>query len=94
MCVGIVCTHPSYNDKNPPSIFFLNPLSQIRLSWEWRSSVQASPTIVDWQDHLTSDLPWVSCELSAIVSTGAGENNNVSDQAFTPDIWATEDAED
>ncbi len=29
MCVGSVCTHPSYNDKNPPSIFFLNPYFKI-----------------------------------------------------------------
>ncbi len=24
-CVGSVFTHPSYNDKNPPSVFFLIP---------------------------------------------------------------------
>ncbi len=29
MCVGSVCTHPSYNDKNLPSVFFLNPYFKI-----------------------------------------------------------------
>ncbi len=30
MCVGSVYTHPSYNDKNPPSVFFcLNPYFKI-----------------------------------------------------------------
>ncbi len=29
MCVGSVCTHPSYNDKNPPSVFFFNPYFKI-----------------------------------------------------------------
>ncbi len=24
-----VCTHPSYNNKNPPSVFFLNPYFKI-----------------------------------------------------------------
>ncbi len=36
MCVGSVWTHPSYIDKNPPSVFFLNPLSQIgRSHYSW-----------------------------------------------------------
>ncbi len=73
MCVGSVCTHPSYNDKNPPSVFFFkSPLSnQAVLGFlsEWRSSVQAAPTIVDWQDRLTLDPTWVSCHQSTIVST-------------------------
>ncbi len=75
-CVLEVCTHPSYNDKNPPSVF-LNPYFKIpfsnqavlRFLSEWRSSVQAAPTIVDWQDRLTLDPSWVSCHPSAIVST-------------------------
>ncbi len=25
MCVGSACTQPSYNDKNPSSVFFLSP---------------------------------------------------------------------
>ncbi len=39
--------------------------------WEINSlfSVQAPPTIVDWQDRLTLDQPWVNWELSAIMST-------------------------
>ncbi len=76
MCVGSVCTHPSYNDKNPPSVFFFfkSPFSNqavLRFLSEWCSSVQAPPTIVDWQDRLTLDPPWVSWELSA---SGAGED--------------------
>ncbi len=27
MCVGSVCTHPPYNDKNPPGAFFLIPIN-------------------------------------------------------------------
>ncbi len=72
MCVGSVCTHPPYNDKNPLSVFFKSSFSNqavLRFLSEWLSSVQAPPTIVDWQDHLTLDPPWVSWELSAIVST-------------------------
>ncbi len=76
MCVGSVCTHPSYNDKNPP-VFFLIPILKspfsnqavLRFLSEWRSSAQTAPTIVDWQDRLTLDPPWVSWELSVIVST-------------------------
>ncbi len=75
MYVGSVCTHPPYNDKNPPSVFFLiSPFSTqavLRFLSEWCSSVQAPPTIVDWQDRLTLDPPWVSWELSA---SGAGED--------------------
>ncbi len=78
MCVGSVCAHPSYNDKNPLSVFFFkipilkSPFSNqavLRFLSDWRSSVQTAPTIVDWQDRLTLDPPWVSWELSAIVST-------------------------
>ncbi len=49
-----------------------NPLFQIRLLWDpvrMSNSAQAPPTIVSWQDRLTLNKPWVSCELSAIVST-------------------------
>ncbi len=69
--VGSVWTHPSYNDKNPPSVF-LNPLSNqavLRSLSQWRRSVQAPPTIVDWQDRLTLDPPSVSGHPSAVVST-------------------------
>ncbi len=75
MCVGSVCTHPSYNDKTPPSVFFLIPFFKssfsnkavLRPLSEWRSSVQAPPTRVDWQDHLTLDPPWVNCHHTPIV---------------------------
>ncbi len=72
MCVGSVCTHPSYNDKNPPSGFWKSPFSNqavLRVLSEWRSSVQAPPTRVDWQDRFTL-APRVSWELSPI----AGED--------------------
>ncbi len=67
-----VCTHPSYNDKNPPSVFFKSPFSNqavLRFLSVWRSSAQAPPTIVDWQDRLTLDPSWVSCHPSGILST-------------------------
>ncbi len=78
MCVGSVCTHPSYNDKNHPRLFFFipilkSPLSNqavLRFLSEWRSSVQTAPTIVDWQGGITWDPLWVSLELFA----GAGED--------------------
>ncbi len=74
-----MCTHPSYNDKNPPSGFCKIPILKSPFSYqavlrflsEWCSSVQAPPTIVDWQDRLTLDPPWVNWELSA---SGAGED--------------------
>ncbi len=77
MCVGSVCTHPSHNDKNPPSGFFKIPILKCPLSnqavrrflSEWRSSAQTAPTIVDRQGRLTLDPPWVCWELSAIVLT-------------------------
>ncbi len=50
-------------------ILSLSNQAVLRFLSEWRSSAQAAPTIVDWQDRLTLDPPWVSWELSAIVST-------------------------
>ncbi len=47
----------------------------LRFLSEWHSSVQAPPTIVDWQGRLSLDPPWeswvnwVSCHSSTIVST-------------------------
>ncbi len=76
MRFGHVCTHPSYKYKNPPSVFLIpilkSPFSNqavLRFLSEWRSSVQAPATIVDWQGCFTLDPPWVSWELSTIVST-------------------------
>ncbi len=85
MCVGSVCTHPSYNDTNPPSVFKKIPILKspfsnqavLRVLSEWRSSAQAAPTIVDWQGRLTLDPPWMSWELSSVrhcVDSGAGED--------------------
>ncbi len=60
-------------------VFFFNPILKspfsnqavLRFLSEWHSSVLAPPTIVDWQDCLTLDPAWVSCELSA---SDAGED--------------------
>ncbi len=77
-CVLEVCVHihPIMIKVHPvfffKSLFLKSPFSNqavLRLLSEWRSSVQAPPTIVDWQDRLTLDPPWVSWELPAIVST-------------------------
>ncbi len=66
MCVGNVCTHPSYNDKK----YLLNPYFKIPFLKSGCSEihVRITPSIVDWQDRLTLDPPWVSWELSVIVS--------------------------
>ncbi len=69
-----VCSYPSYNDKNPLSVF-LNPYFKssfsnqavLRVLSEWCSSVQAPPTRVDWQVCVTlAPPPWVS-------ASGAGK---------------------
>ncbi len=74
-----MCTNPSYNDTNPPRGFLKSPFSnQAVLSFlsEWCSSVQTTPTIVDWHGRLTLDPPWVSCKQSDrhCVDSGAGED--------------------
>ncbi len=69
--------HPIMIKIHPVFGFLLIPVLKspfsnqavLRFLTEWRSSEQAPPTIVDWQDRLTLDPPWVSWELSAIVST-------------------------
>ncbi len=73
----------------------------------WRSSVQATPPRLDWQDHLTLDPHWVIWELSTIVSTpvqGKTRRLRLSDWGVLlldvilnievviyPNIWAAED---
>ncbi len=57
MCVGSVCTQPPYNDKDPPSVFFLSreiisPFSYqaiLRCLSVWRPTDPGPSTIVDWQ---------------------------------------------
>ncbi len=54
MCVGSVCTQPPYNDKNPPSVFFVISLNVFPFLKSSRSlcdvtRTAAPPTIVDWQ---------------------------------------------
>ncbi len=76
MCWKCVHIHPIMI-KIHPVFFFKIPLLKspfsnqavLRALSELRSSVQTPPTIVDWQGRLTLDPPWVSWELSAIVST-------------------------
>ncbi len=79
MCVGSACTHPSYNDKNPPSVFFLNLLSQIRPFWDscQNDVVLYRPLPQELiEGRLTLDPPWVSCKLFVrhCVDSGAGED--------------------
>ncbi len=87
ICVRSVCAQPSYNYKNPLSVFFFIPVLKspfsnqavLRVLSEWCRSAQAPPTIVDWQDRLTLDPPWVnwvSCKQSDrhSVDSGAGED--------------------
>ncbi len=72
-CVLEVCVHiHPIMIQIHPVFFFKSPFSNqavLRFLSEWCSSVQAPPTIADWQDRLTLDPPWVSWELSTIVLT-------------------------
>ncbi len=96
MCVGSVCTHPSYNDKNPPSGFFKIPILKspfsnqavLRFLSEWRSSVQTSPMIVDWQDRLTLDPPWAEWAEWAVNSPNAIVSTLV--QGKTRCLWLSD----
>ncbi len=62
-CVGMcgsVCTQPTYNDKNPPTPFFLIPINHkqyLRTSrLQNQSNVMSlSPTAVDRQYHISRD---------------------------------------
>ncbi len=81
MCVGSVCTHPPYNDKNPPSVFFLFFIIHINLDPFLKSShsqilgcvtshrPRPLPRLLIDTTVNTLDPPWVSCHPSAIVST-------------------------
>ncbi len=78
MCVGRMCTHPSYNEKNPPSVFLIpvlkSPFSNqavLIFPAEWRSSVHDS-----WLTRPSYLRPALS-ELSSVhhcVDYGAGED--------------------
>ncbi len=69
MCVGSVCTHLPYNNKNPPSGFYLIHKNNIHFYKSSHSQLfvcvmshmKAAPTIVDWCWCFTLDPPWVSC---------------------------------
>ncbi len=61
--------HPVMIKIPPVFFFFFFNQTVLRFLSELCSSVQAPPTIVDWQDHLTSDPPWVNRHQSTIVST-------------------------
>ncbi len=62
MYVSSMCTKPSYNDKNPPSVFFIKPYFKIsnqavlKFLSEWHSSVQTTGSLID-----KDILPWESC---------------------------------
>ncbi len=67
-----MCTQPPYNDKNPPSAFFLSP-QIISTFWDqavhrflakWRNFAQT----VDKHCRFIIAPPCVSCNQSAIVS--------------------------
>ncbi len=91
-CVLEVCVHihPIMIKIHPVFFFFLIPILKspfsnqavLRFLSEWRSSVQATPTIVDWHGRLTLDPlwvsweNWVSCKQSDrhCVDSGAGED--------------------
>ncbi len=76
MFVGSVCTHPPYNDKNPPSVFFYLlkslPLSQIKpFSASCLcdvSQTQALPRLFDWRfsTDWTGVLPYTRPEWAVI----------------------------
>ncbi len=90
MCVGSVCTQPPYNDKDPPSVFYLFKsftLSQIEpIADACKCDVtqtEAPPTNVwltadrlDW--CFSSDPPWLSGHHSAIVSIPEKEYTRIS----------------
>ncbi len=79
MCVGSVCVHIHLIIiKIHPVFFFFfyailkyhfSSQAVLRFLSEWRRSVQTTPTLVDWQGHLTLDPPWVCCHHSTILST-------------------------
>ncbi len=80
MSVGSVCTHPSYNDKNPPSVFFLNPYFKISFRLLWGSCqndvVLYRPLHDSWLTRPSYLRPALS-ELRAVrhcVDSGAGED--------------------
>ncbi len=97
MCVDSVCTQPPYNDKDPPSVFFIlvksfpifhiNPFSDACLCDV--TQTQAPPTIVDWHWCFSLDPPWVRCFV-----VGCHNEHSSRHLLLSPNIWAAEDAED
>ncbi len=81
VCWKCVHIHPIMIKIHPEFFFFIpilkSPFSNqavLRFLSEWRSSVQAAPTIVDLQDCLTLDLPWVNRVVLHCVDSGAVED--------------------
>ncbi len=79
MCVVSACTQPSYNDKNPSSVFFFNllicfPLSQFELFVLWRHKIggPSHDCLIDSsvlaQTALVSHLRPALSELLSVVS--------------------------
>ncbi len=66
MYVGSVCTQSSYNDKNPPSVFFFLLSTKIFIPFSNQAvcpcdvtQTEAPPTIIDWQKHFSTDCTGV-----------------------------------
>ncbi len=76
-CVLEVCVHiHPIIIKIHPVVFLKSPFSNqavLRFLSEWRSSAQTAPTIIDWQDRLTLDPPWVNWELFIVSSPVQGK---------------------
>ncbi len=79
-CVLEVYIHPIMIQIHP--VFFLIPILKspfsnqavLRVLSEWRSSVQAPPTIVDWQGPALSELRALRHCVKDCVNSGAGED--------------------
>ncbi len=61
MCV---CTHPPYNDKNPPSVFFFIPINNIPFLKSSLSQVLGCVT-----SHRPRLLPWLSIDTGVLPKT-------------------------
>ncbi len=90
MCVGSVFTQPPYNDKNPPSVFFIYKSPKIFIPFSNRAvcscdvtETEAPPTIVDWQLRFSTDstgvLPQTCPEWDLISCFTAGADVDKND---------------
>ncbi len=70
MCVGSVCTHPSYNDKNPPSGFLKIPIFKIPFL---KSGCSEIDTWVTRLSYLRPAPEWAERAVRHCVDSGAGK---------------------